>query len=159
MALTCRLSVLVMFAFGREMLTLVILVVSSHLDSSSMVRSLSNLARLSTWKGSRSTMLALPRHRGASRTCTMFSMSSWKRYKPGGKDRQRHAEMRRRERRASTKCNIFASQQWFGAGALDGTRLRCWFRLELFSCDTVALKSRLNSTTAENSTGLDLIQR
>lgn len=84
-ALTCRLSVLVMLALGNEMLTLVLLVLSSHLESSSMLRSLSNLCRPSTWKGSRSTTLALLPQRGASRTCTMFSMSSWKRYKPGGK--------------------------------------------------------------------------
>lgn len=84
-ALTCRLSVLVMLALGNEMPTLVLLVLSSHLESSSMLRSLSNLCRPSTWKGSRSTTLALLPQRGASRTCTMFSMSSWKRYKPGGK--------------------------------------------------------------------------
>lgn len=32
----------------------------------------------------------------------------------------------------------------FGARALDGTSLRCWLRLELFRCDTVALESRRN---------------
>lgn len=82
-SLTCRLRVLVRFALGIEMITLLILVFSSHLESSSRVRSFSNLSRLSTWKGSRNTTLALPCQRGTSRTCTMFSMSSWWRYKPG----------------------------------------------------------------------------
>lgn len=68
---------------------LVMLVFSSHLDTSWTVRSLSNLARFSTWNGSRSTMLALPPHRGASSTCTMFSMSSWKRYSPRRRKKRR----------------------------------------------------------------------
>lgn len=74
--LTCRLRVLVMLALGNEMLRLVLLVLSNHLESSSTLRSLSNLCRPSTWKGIRSTMLALLPHSGASTTCTMFSTSS-----------------------------------------------------------------------------------
>lgn len=61
----------------------------SHLDTSWTLRSLSSLARFSTWNGSRSTMLALRPHRGASRTCTMFSTSSWKRYKPQSQKKSR----------------------------------------------------------------------
>lgn len=83
--LTCRLRMLVMFAMGNEMPRLVLLVLCSHLESSSTVRSLSNLCRPSTWKGMRSTMLALLPHSDASMTCTIFSISSWKWYKPGGK--------------------------------------------------------------------------
>lgn len=92
--LTCKLSVLLMFATGSEMATLVMLVFSSHLDSSSRVSSFSNRCRLSTWKGRRSTRLALPAQRGASRTWTMFSMSSWKRYKPEGEDKRSWAKIR-----------------------------------------------------------------
>lgn len=97
-----------MFALGREMATLVTLAFSSHLDSSSRVSSFSNLARFSTWKGSRSTTLALPPHRGASRTCTMLSVSSWKRYKPvAGGQAKSWAKIRESRREAVLWSNVF----------------------------------------------------
>lgn len=91
------------------MLTLVTLLFSSHLDISWRFRSLSNLARFSTWKGSRRTTLALPPHRGASRTWTMFSMSSWKRYKPEGQVMEEFAVMEELESTAAF-WDVFQTQ-------------------------------------------------
>ena len=77
-------------------------------------------ARFSTWKGSRSTTLALPPRSGTSRTCTMFSMSSWWRNKPGeeGKGGARQGV------KEKLRHHVTAS-----ADVPDGCSLGSWVRL------------------------------
>lgn len=122
--LTCRLSALLMFALGSEMATLVTLVFSNHLASSSTVSSLSSLSRFSTWKGIRSTRLALPPHRGASRTCTMFPMSSWRRYKPEGQ----------REEEAATRSGGQEARRTSQITSLMHCTWHCYRRLDRMQC-------------------------